>query len=379
MMVVPALLPLLPEMMGVGFVELGLALSIFNSASMLMQPPMGFATDRFGARTVLLAGLALGSASLLLLAAYPTYICLLLICALAGTANGVYHPAEYAIMSKAIPEARMGRAFSFHGFAGYLGTAIAPGSLVAIAVFCGVRHAVAAAGLLGVGALLLLLLSPRAPEEGGRGERQADRSAGVRPARLFALPVIMMTMIFMLLSLSTGSMERFSVSALLQGYGIDLPLANAAVTAYLFCSALGVLGGGFLSDRTKRHGFVAAAAFAAASSLVAVVAACSPPLAALVLIFGMIGLLAGLIVPSRDMLVRAVATPGSEGKVFGMVFTGFNIGGALGPLLFGYLLDNALARAVFWFSALFMALTALATWMQELRISRDDKRKEQIR
>ena len=375
-MAVPALLPFLPEMMGVGFVELGLAMTLFNMVSMLMQTPMGFATDRFGARTVLLAGLAVGSASLLLFAAYPAYLCLLFTYALAGAANGVYHPAEYSILSKAIPEVKMGRAFSIHSFAGFLGGAVTPGVLVAVAVFYGVRSAVAVTGFLGVGTFLLLLCSRLTPAEGGKRADPARRSAGgAWPVHVFTLPVIMMTLIFVLLNLSTGGMEKFSVSALLQGYGVDLPSANAAVTAYLFCSALGVLGGGFLADRTKRHGFVAAGAFAAAALLAAVVAVYSLPPAPLVLIFGMIGVLTGIIVPSRDMLVRAVATPGSEGKVFGVVFTGFNIGGALGPLLFGYLLDSAMAWAVFGFSVLFMTLTALATWMQEVKISRSGAQK----
>lgn len=376
-MVVPALLPFLPEVMQVSFIELGLAISVFNIVSMLIQTPMGFAVDRLGARKVLLAGLAVGSSSLLFLAVYPTYICLLLTYALAGAANGVYHPADYAILSKVIPQAKMGRAFSLHSFAGYLGTAVTPGILVPIAVFYGVRNAIAVAGLLGAGTLLLLLISRPPLEANDKHERQVTRFTGTaRPIRVFNLSVIMMTLIFILLSLSANPVEKFSVSALLQGYDADLPLANAAVTAFLFCSALGVLGGGLLADRTKRHGFVAAAALGVAALLMAAVAAYNLPPMLLILVFGMVGVLTGIIVPSRDMLIRAVTSPGSEGRVFGMVFTGFNIGSTIGPLLFGYLLDNTMARAVFGSAVLFMALTALATWMQELKIARAGQRKK---
>ena len=378
-MVVPALLPFLPETMQVSFVELGLALSVFNIASMLIQTPMGFAVDRWGARTVLLAGLAVGSASLLLLAVFPTYICLLFTYALAGVANGVYHPADYAILSKVIPQAKMGRAFSLHSFAGYLGTAITPGTLVPIAVFYGARSAIAVAGLLGAGTLLLLLISRLPLEVSDKHERRMTHSAGAEsPLRVFSPSVIMMTLIFILLSLSASPVEKFSVSALLQGYDVDLSLANVAVTAFLFCSALGVLGGGFLADHTKRHGFVAAAALAVAALLMVAVAAYNLPPILLVLVFGIVGVLTGIIVPSRDMLIQAVTPPGSEGKVFGMVFTGFNIGNTIGPLLFGYLLDNAMTRAVFGAVVLFMALTALAAGMQELKIARAGQRQEQI-
>lgn len=56
-MALPALLPILPEFFGVGFIELGLALSVFNIISALVQAPLGFAVDHYGAKRVLLAGL----------------------------------------------------------------------------------------------------------------------------------------------------------------------------------------------------------------------------------------------------------------------------------------------------------------------------------
>src|SRR5690606_35396854 len=120
-MTIPALLPLLPAALGVGFVELGFALSLFNVISALVQAPLGFAVDRFGARRMLLWGLGLGSASLLSLAIAPSYSWLLVVMALAGVANGVYHPADYALLSRGIEPERMGRAFSIHTFSGYFG------------------------------------------------------------------------------------------------------------------------------------------------------------------------------------------------------------------------------------------------------------------
>jgi len=62
-MALPALLPVLPGAWGLSFVELGLALSVFNVVSALVQAPLGFAVDRFGARRLLMAGLLLGSAA----------------------------------------------------------------------------------------------------------------------------------------------------------------------------------------------------------------------------------------------------------------------------------------------------------------------------
>jgi FSR family fosmidomycin resistance protein-like MFS transporter len=59
------------------------------------------------------------------------------------------------------------------------------------------------------------------------------------------------------------------------------------------------------------------------------------------------GLANGMVMPSRDMIVRAVTPRGSYGKVFGFVTTGFNIGGIVAPPIYGALMDHGHPRAVF--------------------------------
>jgi MFS family permease len=163
----------------------------------------------------------------------------------------------------------------------------------------------------------------------------------------------------MLLSLSNAGIGNFGVVALMSGYGTSFSSANIALTAFLGASAIGVLAGGYLADRTQRHGQVAAACFAINAAIVLVIALVALPSPLLMAAMGIAGFLGGVIAPSRDMLVRNAAPPGAAGRAFGIVSTGFNIGGIFSPLLFGWIMDQNMPQWVFGASAVFMVLTVL--------------------
>lgn len=364
-MAVPAMLPLLPTAMQVSFVELGIAIGVFNIVSALVQAPLGFLVDRAGARRMLLAALALGSLSFSLLAIFPTYLCLLVAMGLAGLANGVYHPADYSLLSRGIVPERMGRAFSIHTFAGFLGAALAPPLMVGAALAWEPRWSFAIAA--GAGLVGLFVVGLGSPEPAKAASPTATEKAKVR-ARPLTTPLgtlAVLTLLFAMLSLSTGAIEKFSVSALVQGFNVTLPAANMALTVFMFASAFGVLAGGVLADRTDKHGYLAAGAFALAAVFVVIVIGLPLPPLLLALALGAIGFLTGIVAPSRDMLVRAASPAGAEGKTFGIVSTGFNVGGVIGPVLFGFLLDRGLASGVLWASVCFMVITTVIVLVQE--------------
>ena len=364
-MLIPALLPVLPGLLGVGFVELGVALAVFNIVSALVQAPLGYAVDHYGARKVLKAGLLLGSLSFLLVAVSPGYTLLLVAMAMAGLANGVYHPADYALLANGIEQGRLGRSFSIHTFAGFLGSAVTPAMFLGIAAVSGAQAALAAGAAAGLAAWLLISVPGSGVYQVARPGITGSASPPAARVRLFTPMLGVLTVLFMLLNLSTSAIEKFSVAALVQGQGLNLAWANTALTAFLLSSAVGVLCGGALADRTRRHGLVAALAFALAAALTALVALGLLRGWGLVVVLGAIGLLTGVIAPSRDMLVKAAAPRGAEGKAFGLVSTGFSIGGALGPVAFGWMLDQQLPNGVFVASIVFMLLTVLLTLAQE--------------
>ncbi|MBW5440659.1 MFS transporter [Bradyrhizobium canariense] len=356
LLVLPMLFPFLKNQLGVGYVELGFALTVSAVVSGLTQAPTGYLVDHFGARRILLGGLTLGGLALILLGLHLSYASLIACAVLLGLANSVYHPADYAILAEHMDEARMGRAFSIHTFAGYFGGAVAPAIVAAMVTVSGGAGALIASGAIGV-LVALLLVTMNIPDAGAHktkpGTENAPKQAVITPA------LITLTALFMLLSLSVAGINNFGVVALMSGYGVTYSAANVALTAFLGASAAGVLAGGFLADHTERHGYVAAACFAANAAIVLLIALVTLPGWALIATMAAAGFLSGVIAPSRDMLVRNAAPPGAAGRAFGIVSTGFNLGGIVSPLLFGWIMDQSAPHWVFGASVIFMLATVL--------------------
>jgi FSR family fosmidomycin resistance protein-like MFS transporter len=336
----------------VSYTELGLALTAFNVVSAVLQTPAGFLIDRVGPRVILIAGLLIGAAAFAIAGLVNSFWVLVAMFGIAGIGNTVYHPADYAILSERVSAERIGQAFSVHTFAGLLGGAVAPISLLTMQSLWGWRGAFLGAAALGFGVAALLLIQ-RDPEgdaaHAAAKAKKAAEGATSSDWRLLMTPAIIINLLFfILLAMSNAGLNNYLVVALEALYGTSPVIANAALSALLFMSALGVLAGGVLVGRTSRHAWVASIGLTVTALTSVLVGVVDLWPAALLVVMGICGFFVGVIMPSRDMMVRSITPPGAFGRVFGFVTTGFNIGGMVAPVVFGLMMDDGQPAAIFW-------------------------------
>jgi MFS family permease len=147
--------------------------------------------------------------------------------------------------------------------------------------------------------------------------------------------------------MATGAIYNFSTVSFMEFYNVTLTTAATALSAYLICSACGMLLGGVIADRTRQHARVAAIGLGLAACFALIVASGLLPFAAVMLVLAITGLCQGVTTPSRDILVKTAAPPGSIGRVFGIVYSGGDAALAIAPVAFGILADHHAYHAIF--------------------------------
>src|SRR6266581_1820450 len=157
-LVLPPLFPLLKAEFDVSYTTLGALVSVFYVASGLCQFGAGFAVDRFGARPVLLGGIGLLAGGTLIAGLMPDVFWLFPLVFIMGVGNGVFHPADFAILNANVAPRRLGHAYSAHGIGGSMGYILAPLVSFALGAAFGWRFALAAMGALGFVGLSVVTL-----------------------------------------------------------------------------------------------------------------------------------------------------------------------------------------------------------------------------
>ena len=372
--VLPPVFGLMAVKLNVGFTEMGLAITVFSIATGISQTPAGFLVDRLGASKLLALGVAIIGASVACYGVVTNYWALLPLAAIAGCANSIFHPADFAILSDQVAERRIGRAFSFHAVAGNLGWAAAPIVMLGMSAAFNIETAFISVGLAGVVLSIILALnvdrlehgiaSPVHKTEDNRPPRNGTTKEGL--SLLLSRTVLMLFTFQLVYAMAFAGVRNFSVAALPAIWGISAEVAAGALTGYLLAASFGNIVGGWLADKTGNPARLFTFSILSLSALVASFASVPMSLAVLSSAFLTAGALQGSLLPARDMLVRQIAPPGQMGKLFGFTSSGLALGNAITPAIFGWVMDNADPRLVFWGSAACM-LFALLTYAETRR------------
>ena len=345
-LLLPPLFPWLKDAFHVSYTELGLLLSVFFVVSCSVQALSGFVVDRFGPRPILFGGISLLAAAAFGFAASTSYAMLAFFAVVAGVGNGVFHPVDYTLLNRKIHASRLGHGFSVHGITGSLGWALAPAVLVPIALAFSWRVALASAGAFVLVVLIVLVLnrsrltiaatSPIAPPT---GRAKSPPAAGGSLAFLRIPAVWMCFAFFFLYAVVLGGVQAFAPEAARQLHDVPVRWAAMCLSIYMVASAGGMVIGGFLAADPSRCekivvvGFGVAAVFALTIGFAPLAPMAVPAL------FALMGVATGMAGPSRDLIVKRAAPEGATGRVYGVVYSGLDIGQAFAPLVFGPLMD----------------------------------------
>jgi MFS family permease len=335
----PPLFVVWQQTFGVSYAELGLAMALMSGTTALVQAPVGFLVDHYGARRFLVGGTLLMTLSIAAMGLATAYWQIALLAMLSGLGNSVIHPADYAILSGSVDRARIGRSFALHTFVGQIGFAVAPPVTAALMLLIGWRNTLLLVGLLGLPVVLSILWQSRILVDQKRVAQSRKPAIGADVRLLFSRSVLLFFGFFMVSSMAGAGIQSWLITVLHRTHGLTLASAASALTFYMVGMMGGVLVGGWVADRTDRHlGFVVGLTVVGSALLLWVDLVSMAQLATIGVLF-VGGFSIGASRTPRDVMVKDAAPPGQIGKVFGFVSAGMSLGGAIMPVPYGMLID----------------------------------------
>ena len=368
-LMLPPLFPWFMTEFGLGYAEVGLLMTMFFVISSIGQAIAGIWVDRFGAHRVLCIGVGLLTVSGVLVSIAPSFFGLMAAAAVAGMGNSVFHPADFALMNRRVSAQRLGHAFSMHGIAGNIGWAVSTIVMVALATAFGWRAAGLGAALFGAASLTLLIWK----RDLLRYElASATKTTGIPIPRQGTWTFLRTSLVwfafafFFFSTFGFGALQNFAPSLLRDLYGLSIAAATSALTIYLIGSSFGLVWGGFLAKPGNQHERYVAAALASGAAIAVLLSFGTMPVWSVLPLMAAMGFGIGISGPSRDLLVRTATKvqlgEAAFGRVYGMVYSGLDVGLAVSPIAFGLLLDHHRPKLVFVGIAITLVMAIFAAW-----------------
>jgi len=251
---IPALYPVIKDAYNLDFAQVGLITLAFQVTASLLQPLLGYITDRRPWPYAMVAGMGASLLGLLGLAFASRYPMVLVAAALVGLGSAVFHP-EATRMARHAAAGRQGLAQGVFQIGGHAGYAIGPLLAAAIVVPRGQASLSWFSGVA-LAAMVLMTwtagryLAMRREQVTGRGaERPADPRV---PAPQIAAAMAILIVLLFSKNAYTAAFTSYYTFYLIERFGVSVQLSQLMLFGYLAVGAIGVILGGVLGDRIGR-------------------------------------------------------------------------------------------------------------------------------
>ena len=364
--VIPAIYPMLKEALGLSFLQIG-AITLTNQlTSSLLQPLVGYFSDRHPRPYALAFGMCFTLSGLLLLSVAESFVLVLLSVAFVGVGSSVLHP-ESSKVARMASGGQKGMAQSVFQVGGNIGRSFGP-IIVALLVVPHGQHAISWLSLLAVVAIALLVRVgswyKRQIEQYGRMKSKFDIENTTHLSRREITGAILVLLVLMFSKdFYMANIQSYLTFFLIDKFGLSIGASQLCLFAFLFASAIGLLVGGAIGDRYGRKYVIWGSILGAAPFALALPYCNLTWTIVLVVVIGIVisSAMSAILVYGTELL------PGNVGMISGAFFgLSFGLGG-IGSALFGWLADAEGIQRVFQLTAFLPLLGIVTYWLPNIK------------
>ena len=358
--VIPAIYPMIKESLGLSFMQIG-AITLTNQiTSSLLQPMVGYFSDKHPRPYGLVVGMCFTLTGLLLLSMADSFPLILLSVAFVGVGSSVLHPESSKVARQASGGAK-GMAQSIFQIGGNVGRAIGPVAVALIVIPHG-QGSIRWFALLAVIAIWVLARIGRWYKKQidlyGRSKSKFDIE---NVSHLSRHQIIVALLVLLVLMFSkdfyTANIQSYLTFYMIDKFGLSVTASQYVLFAFLVSTAVGLLIGGEVGDRYGRK-YVIWVSILGSSPFALLLPYCNLTWTIILVI------LVGMVMSSAMSAILVYGTellPGNVGMISGAFFgLSFGLGG-IGSAIFGWLADLSSIQYVFQLTA-FLPLLGIVTY-----------------
>jgi FSR family fosmidomycin resistance protein-like MFS transporter len=359
-----AIYPLLQADFSLSFVQVGLITLTYQVSSSLLQPLVGYYTDKYPMPWSLPVGMCFTLSGLVMLAMAGSFPQVLIAAALVGTGSSVFHP-ESSRVARMASGGRHGLAQSLFQVGGNFGSSLGP-LLAAVIIAPYGKGNVAWFVLAAMLAIIVLLQVSRwyaAQHRMTRG-RPVQKAVSPLPRKKVVLAVCVLLALIFSKYFYLSSISSYYTFYLMHKFGLSIQNAQLHLFAFLFAVAAGTLIGGPVGDKVGRKAVIWCSILGVAPFTLIL------PWASLWWT-GVLTVIIGFILASAFSAILVYAQelmPGRIGMVSGLFF-GFAFGmGGLGAAVLGLIADQTSIELVYKICAFLPLLGILTVFLPDNRV-----------